>query len=111
MSSNYPLLVTCVIYSTEPQLRRSKREHCTPTYLPDCIYASTFFIISPNPPCYPLHNYAFSTLTTHNQSLLTSICQINEPTSYRQAILHPGWKEAMTKKFDALNSNHSWDIV
>ncbi|XP_047270416.1 uncharacterized protein LOC124899554 [Capsicum annuum] len=95
----------------EPQLRRSIREHRTPTYLSDYIYASAFSVISPNPPCFPLHNYAFSTLTTHNQSLLTFICQINEPNSYQQAILHPGWKEAMTKEFDALNSNHTWDVV
>lgn len=73
----------------EPQLRRSTREHHAPTYLSDYICANYFSVISLNPHCFPLRYHTFSTMNTHNQSLLTSICQITEPTSYQQAILHP----------------------
>lgn len=34
-----------------------------------------------------------------------------EPTSYTQASKQPLWVEAMTKEINALNANHTWDLV
>nr|XP_016501896.1 PREDICTED: uncharacterized protein LOC107820184 [Nicotiana tabacum] len=34
-----------------------------------------------------------------------------EPFGYSQAASVPAWQDAMRKKFDALDANHTWDIV
>lgn len=73
----------------EPQLCKSTREHHTPTYLSDYICSNAFSVIYPNPPCFPLRERSFSTMTTPNESLLTSICQITKPTSYHRVVLYP----------------------
>ncbi|XP_075103874.1 uncharacterized protein LOC142178415 [Nicotiana tabacum] len=33
------------------------------------------------------------------------------PQFYQQAASHPAWQEAMLKEFEALEANHTWDIV
>nr|XP_009784507.1 PREDICTED: uncharacterized protein LOC104232924 [Nicotiana sylvestris] len=93
-----------------PELRKSIRVHNAPKYLSDylCNNASS---ISPNPPFLPFHSFCFSALTKDNQGLISSICHINEPQTYHQAAAHPGWQDAMVKEFEALASNHTWDIV
>lgn len=108
-TSSVPLQVL-----TSPQgqvLRKSQRVTSTPTYLSDYVCNSASSLISPDPPCIPLHSFSFTSLTPQNQSLVTAICQIQEPLSYRQAVLHPGWKAAMSQEFAALESNHTWDVV
>lgn len=93
------------------QLRRLQRDHNPPKYLSDYICDTIFTIVSPNPPCLPFYHSSFSTMTPQNLTLITSIYQITEPTSYQQVMMHPGWKVAMDKEFEALNSNKAWDIV
>jgi len=34
-----------------------------------------------------------------------------EPKCYEEAILHPGWQEAMDREFQALFDTHTWDII
>ncbi|KAH0777828.1 hypothetical protein KY290_009239 [Solanum tuberosum] len=97
--------------SGEPVLRKSQREHHRPMFLSDYIRNAAFSDFLPNPPCLPIYSFYFSALTQDNQRLVTSICQIQEPNSYHQAIQHPGWQSAMEQEFTALDSNHTWDVV
>jgi len=34
-----------------------------------------------------------------------------EPNSYEEAASKPEWQEAMQKKFEALQANHTWELV
>jgi len=68
-------------------------------------------MISPNLPSFNLHCSSFTALTPSNQNLVTSICQIHEPSSYSQVVMHLGWKIAMDNVFAALDSNNTRDIV
>lgn len=43
--------------------------------------------------------------------MVTSICQIVEPTSYQRVVVHPGWRDSMAKEFTALESNHTWEVI
>lgn len=42
---------------------------------------------------------------------MQSLSEISEPTSFSQASAHPGWMQAMHSKIEALEANHTWDVV
>ncbi|XP_019252705.1 PREDICTED: uncharacterized protein LOC109231500 [Nicotiana attenuata] len=42
---------------------------------------------------------------------MRSISHDSEPTSYEEAAINPTWQAAMTKEFEALYANHTWDLV
>ncbi|XP_070047491.1 uncharacterized protein [Nicotiana tomentosiformis] len=46
-----------------------------------------------------------------NSKVFTTELQLQEPQYYQQATSHPAWQEAMLKEFQALEFNHTWDIV
>lgn len=98
-----------------PITRKSNRVKQPPSYLADYLCNSVFvtsqltescFSVSLDPTILP-----FSALSSTNQSLLNSTSYISEPTSYSQAVLHPGWQAAMAKEFDALEANKTWEVV
>ena len=41
----------------------------------------------------------------------TSIHQLSEPSSYKEAILDPVWQQAMAEELSALNKTGTLDIV
>ncbi|KAK9059132.1 hypothetical protein SSX86_021751 [Deinandra increscens subsp. villosa] len=40
-----------------------------------------------------------------------SLLTVKEPTSYKEASLHPEWQAAMGLEFEALQANHTWSVV
>ena len=54
----------------------------------------------------PPDRYGF----THT-SLMTTLSSISIPSSYLQAVQHDCWNQAMKEELDALDLNHTWDIV
>ncbi|XP_070029595.1 uncharacterized protein [Nicotiana sylvestris] len=96
------------------EIRKSTRTHKTPAYLQDYV-SNSVFLTNLTASCFsaPILStiLPFFTLSLTNQSMLNSISYIIEPTSYSQASLHPGWQEAMTKEFEALELNKTWDVV
>nr|XP_016500415.1 PREDICTED: uncharacterized protein LOC107818870 [Nicotiana tabacum] len=64
------------------------------------------FLLPVSPSSFPFHG-----LSTTNQHLLNALSNIQEPSSYTQATLHPGWQEAMTKEIAALEFNKTWEIL
>lgn len=69
--------------------RNSSRHSSTPTYLSDYVCSTILATKVSNSIVYHLH----------------------EPQYYQQAASHPTWQEAMKKEFNALESNHTWDIA
>lgn len=55
--------------------------------------------------------YSFAALSITNQQVLNSIFNVTEPTSFSQATLHPGWKQAMKSEIQALIDNQTWEVV
>lgn len=43
--------------------------------------------------------------------MFTLLSITNEPQTFEEAVTIPEWKQAMLKEFDALNANHTWDLV
>lgn len=39
------------------------------------------------------------------------MCDISEPRSYKEASSHPLWAQAMQTEIQALNANHTWDLI
>ncbi|XP_060201819.1 uncharacterized protein LOC132630248 [Lycium barbarum] len=78
------------INSSDPPPRRSSRAIASPTYLHDYVC----FFVSP--------------LKAGSTSAEVALL---EPQYYQQAFGHPAWQAAMLKEFQALESNHTWDIV
>jgi len=44
-------------------------------------------------------------------SLMTTLASFKEPCSYTEVATKLEWQEAMQKEFDALEANHTWDLV
>jgi hypothetical protein len=55
-------------------------------------------ILKPNP------KYALTSLKS-----FTTIPR--EPSNFRSALAHPGWKAAMEEELEALHRNHTWELV
>ena len=96
---------------------RPSRSHKLPAYLHDYIL--------PNNMTNHLHNThvslntAFSkhqhipseVLSSESQTLVRNISNDNEPSPYEEAAVNPAWQQAMTQEFEALHTNHTWDLV
>lgn len=56
-------------------------------------------------------NLRYSNFSSNNQSFLANISSIREPRFYHEALTDPRWKQAIDLELEALESNHTWDIV
>ena len=57
-------------------------------------------------PSRPPARYGFN-----HSSLMTTLSSVPLPSSYLQAVKQDCWNQAMKEELDALNWNHTWDIV
>ncbi|XP_019252681.1 PREDICTED: uncharacterized protein LOC109231477 [Nicotiana attenuata] len=97
-----------------PPLRKSKRNSQKPTYLNDYVCNSIVFsdltsscfhhVSHPNVFC-------FGALSLNNQAIFKSISTVFEHTNYTQASQDLGWRKAMEAEIQALQLNHTWDVV
>ncbi|XP_019242470.1 PREDICTED: uncharacterized protein LOC109222582, partial [Nicotiana attenuata] len=85
-----PVPITTAPPPTAGPLRRSDRPYTLPSHLTDYVCQ-----LPPSFSC-------TSTLTPH---------AMFEPTTYSQVAPIPAWQDAMRKEFEALEANHTWDIV
>ena len=84
-----------------PPLRRSERPHKPPTCLTPCCTG-------------PLDQFNFASTISFSpqfQIFLATIQTTNEPSSYREAVQYPEWREAMAEGFCAFHQTSTWDIV
>ncbi|XP_060211683.1 uncharacterized protein LOC132639235 [Lycium barbarum] len=71
--------------------------------------SSSFNALSP--PNQNIQSSSFNALSPPNQNILKSISMITELASCSEANSHPGWQAAMNDEIQALQLNHTWDIV
>ncbi|CAA7059556.1 unnamed protein product [Microthlaspi erraticum] len=61
---------------------------------------------------YPLTNYlSDSDFTAHHIAFMAAVLDSDEPRHFKDAIRIKEWCEAMKKEIEALEGNHTWDIV
>jgi len=97
------------------QPRRSTRTLKTPTHMTDYVH-SIPQLKSPKSislqALFTNHHYlAHTALHPNSQTFVRNVCIDREPSSYKEAAIDPAWQHAMTQEFDALHSNHTWDLV
>lgn len=62
--------------------------------------------------CYPLSSViSYDNLSSSHKHLSLSIMAHNEPTTYKQAILHDHWIQAMNSELAALHQNKTWVLT
>ncbi|XP_075102906.1 uncharacterized protein LOC107764446 [Nicotiana tabacum] len=90
--------------------RRSGRTLKPSIWLTDYIHSH---LTSASTVClYPIHHFAsYSHLPAHFQSFLASFSADIKPTSYSQAIKDDRWIKAMNLEIEAIEQNHTWDVV
>nr|XP_016445482.1 PREDICTED: uncharacterized protein LOC107770663 [Nicotiana tabacum] len=97
-----------------PVPRRFGRETQWPSHFKDYI-CNKFFLTQFTDFCLAQpakpNVYSFGALSAHNQHIMQSISEVQEPVSYSQASMHPGWQQAMDSEIAALQENHNWDVV
>ncbi|CAN1833819.1 Retrovirus-related Pol polyprotein from transposon TNT 1-94 [Linum perenne] len=108
----------------EPILRRSTRPHKTPNYLQDfhCDLLVQATRADSPPQATPQVSKIFSPHSLDNvlcyddlhplhKHFVLSISTIKEPESYKKAVLHSEWRDAMAAELKALDINNTWSIV
>ncbi|XP_016449356.1 uncharacterized protein LOC107774372 [Nicotiana tabacum] len=75
-------------------------------------YIHPYLLLASTSCLYPMHHFtSYSHLPDHFQSFLASFSADIEPTSYSQAIKDDRWIKAMNLEIEALEQNHTWDVV
>lgn len=61
---------------------------------------------------YPIANYiGYSHLSNKYQAYLSSFSAIQEPRSFQETSQHPKWVDAMKHEINALEENHTLELV
>ena len=53
----------------------------------------------------------FEEIPTHCKAFISCISALSEPATYLEAAQHPEWVKAMQKEIEALNANHTWEVI
>ncbi|XP_019223790.1 PREDICTED: uncharacterized protein LOC109205534 [Nicotiana attenuata] len=97
-----------------PVIRKSTRVTKWPSHLQDFVCSNVYFTDLTSScfiqPCKP-NIFSFGALSAHNKQIIHSLSEISEPSSFSQASTHPGWMQAMQSEVEALEANHTWDVV
>ena len=88
--------------------RKSTRAVTRPVWWSDYVVPTS----SNNVVKYPIQNY----ISTHSfapdhAAFLVKISKQVEPKNFAQAVKDPNWVSAMNKELDALEADHTWDLV
>ena len=123
---NSPVIDTSPVQSIVPSehvaspspipVRRSHRTNIgtLPSHLKDYI-CNTIYLSDVTDSCLAVpsnpSNFSYANLSQPSQMILKSTSTISEPKSFYEASMHIGWQQAMQDELDALQFNHTWDVV
>jgi len=103
---------------TIPAPRRSSRIHVTPHHLKEFVYSLPSLKEQNQEPSASLNatltktkQFFLTSLDLNSQQVMQNISHDREPDSYEEATMNPVWQAAMTQEFEALHTNHTWDLV
>ncbi|KAL4347795.1 hypothetical protein GQ457_17G000690 [Hibiscus cannabinus] len=54
---------------------------------------------------------SYDKLSVSHSSYINNIDILKEPKNYKQAVMHDCWQTAMKEEIEALERNHTWDLV
>ncbi|GMI79751.1 cysteine-rich RLK (RECEPTOR-like protein kinase) 8 [Hibiscus trionum] len=101
-----------------PVLRRSNRVSQFPSYLKNyyrtnMVYDSQdHFDSQCSLPTYPIENYvSTSQLSSSFLDFVSNISLLKEPTTFKQAVKFPEWRDAMKDELDAMVNLQTWKVV
>lgn len=103
-ATSSPPPISLVVDISQPPiepLRKSTRVHRAPSHLQDFVCSTAHW-------CNLVH---FHSLPPVHQSFLASHTTWVEPRTYTQASKDPLWIAAMENELQALQNNHTWDLV
>jgi len=111
-----------LIPPSDSVLRRSTKVRRAPQYLQDFHSHQSFLAvpsqslskyyasITGNP--YSLENFlAYKKFYPSFIAFSTSVSMHTDPTTYKQAMKHPGWCKVMSDELIALEQNHTWTVT
>ena len=95
----------------QPDLRRSACSHNPPKHLQDYVCNNSSSCMHTMTSVSHLQHFYFSSLAENSKSLIQTMDQLHEPSTYEEVVQIPAWKEAMDKEFEALNANNTWIVT
>ncbi|XP_075095273.1 uncharacterized protein LOC142173560 [Nicotiana tabacum] len=91
----------------QPDIRKSCRGKKPPIWMKDFVSLN----VHQDEP-YAISKFlAYENLTYRYQAYLTAASNIIEPTFYSEPVKDPRWVDAIKTEIEALQNNHTWDIV
>ena len=97
-----------------PSPRRSTHETHPPSYLSDYQYKlPSIKSAQLSSTCsYPIQAcLSYARISPSHHHYLMALSSDEEPTSFHEASKHQCWRDAMQCEIEALQSNHTWDVV
>lgn len=89
------------------KVRRSTRATNTPVWMKDFVSLNVHNGVS-----YPISKYiSYANPSPKYQAYIAATLNLVEPTTYTQSAKDSLWVEAMKEEIQALENNHTWDIV
>ena len=61
---------------------------------------------------YPIYNFlSYHRLSPSYNAFVSTLSNVSIPKTVKEAMNHPGWRNAMLEEMDALHSNGTWELV
>lgn len=111
-----PLPSQPIVSQSPVPVRRSSRTNIgtLPSHLQDYI-CNTIYLSNVTDSCFASpsspSSFSIANLSKSSQITVQSISTIAKPNNFHEACRHAGWQKAMQDEIDALQSNHTWDVV
>ncbi|XP_073224731.1 uncharacterized protein [Cicer arietinum] len=108
---NHTNIINDSTNSPAPPLRRSSRTRQKPAYLQDFQCNIVVADHSSNP-LYPISSVlTYNNLSLAHFSFIYVISYVQEPNTYKQAVKHSCWVQAMDSEIQALTQNSTWILT
>ncbi|CAN1189995.1 Retrovirus-related Pol polyprotein from transposon TNT 1-94 [Linum perenne] len=87
-------------------VRRSTRQTKPPSYLDDYVTGQA------TTSKYPISAYtSYNQITPNHKTYAMNLTRLQEPNTYDKAVKDENWRSAMKAELQALEDNHTWEIV